>query len=110
MTVPEEYKGYSFTSGKQWPPVALMPDFVLWTGIGYVAFNLLLYFSLGHADLAKDAALSVITPPTAMFGAYWVFGTVPTTPQIYGGALILVGVSLTLLQPLLRSRQLMQKV
>lgn len=101
---------FFFTSGKQCPPVALMPDFALWTAVGYVAFNLLLYFSLGHADLAKVAALSVITPPTAMLGAYWVFGTVPSTPQIFGGALILVGVSLILLQPLLRSQSFIQKL
>jgi drug/metabolite transporter (DMT)-like permease len=95
---------FFLTSGQPWPPISLLPDFFFWAGIGYVAFNLLLYFSLRHADLAKVAALSVITPPAAMLGAYWVFGTTPTASQILGGLLILAGVSLILLQPLLKLR------
>lgn len=95
-----------FTTSRQaWPPLSVLPDFVLWTGIGYVMFNLLLYFSLSYADLAKVSALSIITPPAAMIGAYWAFGTVPTTPQILGGLLILIGVSMILLQPLLGGRR-----
>ena len=94
---------FAATGGFEWPSLWLIPWFFAGSFIGYILFNLLLYIALSYADLIKVSVLRAITPPTAMIGAYLMWGTVPTPAQIVGGVLILFGVSLILVQPLLTS-------
>ena len=90
------------TNGLVWPGVWLIPASLVLSLFGFVLVNLLIYHALNHTALAKVSVLSVIEPPTVMVGAFLVFGDMPTRMQLIGGFLILIGVSIILLQPLLR--------
>lgn len=90
------------TRGLTWPGVWLVPASFVLAGLGYVAVNFLIYHALSYTALAKVSVMSVIEPLVVVVGSLLAFGAVPGPTQLAGGFLILVGVSLILIQPLLR--------
>ncbi len=86
------------------PPLWVYPAIFFTASIGHVLSTLFLYQALGYVDLAKVSVLSVVHPVIVMLASYFILSNLPTSQQLLGSFLILIGVSFILLQPLISKR------
>jgi drug/metabolite transporter (DMT)-like permease len=93
-----------FSGGLVIPSVVLFATIPIAAALVHVLSNLMLYVALEYADLTKVSILMVVQPVVAMIGSYIILQSVPTSSQLAGSSLILVGISIILLQPLLMPR------
>ena len=97
------------TNGLSWPPIWLVPLGVATALVGFVMANFFRYTALSYIEMGKVSILRVIAPIAVLILSFSIFHTVPDVPEIIGGGLILIGISIMLSQPILRTRSTVPK-
>ncbi len=97
------------SNGLSWPSIWLLPLGAATALTGFVMANFFRYTALSHIDMGKVSMLRVITPTAVLILSFFIFHTVPDRSEIIGGSLILIGVSIILSQPILRTRSTVPK-